>query len=279
VKKNFRRSFGWSLDASRIGSVLFRSLICLLPFFCCARSGRDSVIIAGSTSIQPFAERLVEVYTQKHKNAKFNVQGGGSSAGIKTVQNGVCNIGMSSRELKPEEKGLIETVIAYDGIVIIVNQKNHLVNLSLNQVADIFTGKIKYWNELGGAKHRINVITREDGSGTRQSFEDKVLRDKTVTADALVQDSNGAVREIVANDPNALGYISFGLVDNRVKALALDSVVPTFESIKQRKYPIVRPFLFLTNCPPQGLVKDFINFVLSADGQKLLQEEGLIPVK
>jgi phosphate transport system substrate-binding protein len=267
-----------SLDASRIGSFVIGFVIGILSFFSCSRNQKDSVIIAGSTSIQPFAERLVEVYTQKHKNAKFNVQGGGSSAGIKTVQTGVCNIGMSSRELKPEEKGLIETVIAYDGIVIIVNQKNPLTDLSLNTVADIFAGKIKYWNEIGGTKHRINVIIREDGSGTRQSFEEKVLPDKAVTVDALVQDSNGAVREIVANDPNALGYISYGLVDNRVKALDLDSVVPTVESIKQRKYPIVRPFLFLTNCPHQGLVKNFIDFVLSADGQKLLQEEGLIPI-
>ena len=254
-------------------------VIGFLVIFCqCARNQKDTIIIAGSTSIQPFAERLVEVYNQKHKTIKFNVQGGGSSAGIKTVQNRVCNIGMSSRELKPEEKGLYEILIAYDGIVIIVHRSNPINNLSLEAVADIFNGKIRYWSEVGGKRHRINVITREEGSGTRQSFEEIVMRAKTITIDALVQDSNGAVREIVANDPNAIGYISYGLVDERVKALALDSVTPSVQSIKQRKYPVVRPFLFLTNCPPQGAVKDFIDFVLSAAGQKVLQEEGLIPV-
>jgi phosphate transport system substrate-binding protein len=267
VEKNY-----WS------GCFLIGLVAIIFSVFSCSRNQSDSVIIAGSTSIEPFAERLVEVYNQKHKDAKFNVQGGGSSAGIKTVENGVCNIGMSSRELKPEEKGLNEIIIAYDGIVIIVNRNNPVENLGLNTAADIFSGKIKYWNELGGGKHRINVITREDGSGTRQSFEEKAMRDKTITIDALVQDSNGAVREIVANDPNAIGYISFGLLDDRVKALALDSITPTVESIKRRKYPIVRPFIFLTKGPPHGLVKNFIDFVLSTEGQKLLQEEGLIPV-
>lgn len=254
-------------------------VISLLLIFChCSKNLKDSIIIAGSTSIQPFAERLVEVYNQKHKAIKFNVQGGGSSAGIKTVQNGVCNIGMSSRELRPEEKELYEIIIAYDGIVIIVNRTNPIDNLSLKNIADIFSGEIKFWQEVGGKRHRINVITREEGSGTRQSFEEIVMRDKTITIDALVQDSNGAVREIVANDPNAIGYISYGLVDERVKALALDFVIPSIQTIKQRSYPIVRPFLFLTNCLPEGMVKNFIDFVLSNEGQKVLQDEGLIPV-
>lgn len=256
---------------------LGRLCLAIILLLSCARNYKNSVIIAGSTSIQPFAEVLAEVYTQMHKGVKFNVQGGGSSAGIRAVQNGVCNIGMSSRELNAQEQGLNEIIIAYDGIVIIVNQKNPVKNLSLNELANIYAGRIKYWHEVGGRRHRINVITREEGSGTRQSFEEKVMQSTTITLDALVQDSNGAVREIVANDPNAIGYISYGLVDNRVKALTLDSIMPTVESIKQRKYPLVRPFLFLTNCPPQGEIKRFIDFVLSAEGQNLLQGEGLIP--
>jgi len=267
VKKNY--SF-WS--------ILLGLVIGIFPFFSCAHNQKNTVVIAGSTSIQPFAERLAEVYSQKNKQVKINVQGGGSSAGIKTVQIGVCNIGMSSRELNPEEKGLNEIVIAYDGIVIIVNRSNPVQNLSLDIVADIFAGRIKYWNKVGGIKHRITAIIREEGSGTRQSFEEKVMQDKVVTVDALIQDSNGAVREIVANDPNAIGYISYGLLDDRVKPITLDSVIPTIESIKQRKYPVVRPFLFLTKSEPQGQAKKFIDFVLSSEGQKLLREEGLIPV-
>lgn len=262
----------------RCWSILFGLAIGIFLFFSCSPNQKNTVVIAGSTSIQPFAERLAEVYSQKHKQLKINVQGGGSSAGIKTVQTDVCNIGMSSRELNPEEKGLNEIIIAYDGIVIIVNRRNPVQNLSLDNVTDIFAGRIKYWNEVGGIKHRINVIIREEGSGTRQSFEEKVMQDEVVTVDALVQDSNGAVREIVANDPNAIGYISFGLLDERVKPITLDSVIPTIESIKQRKYPVVRPFLFLTKSELQSQVKKFIDFVLTNEGQKLLQEEGLIPV-
>ncbi len=258
--------------------ILFGFAIGIFPFFSCAPNQKNTIVIAGSTSIQPFAERLAEVYSQTHKQLKINVQGGGSSAGIKTVQTDVCNIGMSSRELNPEEKGLNEIIIAYDGIVIIVNRRNPVQNLSLATVADIFAGNIKHWNDVGGIKRRINSIIREEGSGTRQSFEQIVMKDKDVTIDALIQDSNGAVREIVANDPNAIGYISYGLLDERVKPITLDSVIPTIESIKQRKYPVVRPFLFLTKSEPQGQVKKFIDFVLSNEGQKLLQEEGLIPV-
>ena len=249
----------------------------MLPFLTC-RQSRTGIIIAGSTSIQPFAERLAEVYNQKHKGVKFNIEGGGSSAGIKAVKNGICKIGMSSRELKPEEKGLHEIIIAYDGIVIIVNRKNPVENLSLSTVAAIFSGQIKFWDKPGNRKYQINVITREEGSGTRQSFEEKVMPNQTFTIDALVQDSNGAVREIVANDPNAIGYLSYGLLDDRVKAVALDSMVPTVESIKKRKYPIVRSFLFLTKQKPKARLKNFIDFVLSSEGQKLLQEEGLIPL-
>jgi phosphate transport system substrate-binding protein len=260
-----------------------------LLFTACRRSGSADISLAGSTSVEPFAERLAELYIARLKAAdpkaglEINVQGGGSSAGIQAVQNGICQIGMSSRALTPEEKGLVEIPIALDGIVIIVNHENPLRNLTLEQARGIFAGRITNWRQLGGRSLRVTPITREDGSGTRASFEEMVMRepDRSVAsfaADALVQDSNGAVREIVASDPAAVGYISFGLVDERVRALALGDVVPSDSTIRSHAYPVVRQFLFLTRRPPAGTVKQFIDYVLSPEGQQVLVQEGLVQV-
>ena len=257
----------------------------------CARSGKAGITLAGSTSVEPFAERLAELYMQKHQGIKVSVQGGGSSAGIRAVENKICEIGMSSRELKPEEKGLTEIPIAHDAIALIVNARNNVRGITLEQARDVFTGRVRSWRELGGEDKPITIITREEGSGTRASFEEQVMAadgtrgadgrpgPEPFAADALVQDSNGAVREIVAEDPEALGYISFGLVDERVRALALNGVVPDENTVKSGRYAIVREFLFLTNGEPRGATKAFIDYVLSSEGQQALVEEGLIRVK
>jgi phosphate transport system substrate-binding protein len=228
---------------------------------------------------------------QKHPGIKVSVQGGGSSAGIRAIQNKICEIGMSSRELKPEEKGLTEIPIAHDAIALIVNIKNHLPGITLKQARDVFAGRIRNWRELGGEDMPLTVITREEGSGTRASFEEQVMtpheakstghkpEPEPFAADALVQDSNGAVREIVAEDPQAIGYISFGLIDKRVRALALNGVVPNDSTVKSGDYEVVRQFLFLTNGEPCGATKAFIDHVLGPDGQQSLAEEGLIRVK
>ena len=257
----------------------------------CSRGSKEGVTLAGSTSVEPFAERLAELYMQQHHGVKVSVQGGGSSAGIRAIQNKICEIGMSSRELKPEEQGLTVIPIAHDAIALIVNARNRVPGITLRQARDIFAGSIRNWRELGGDDRPITVITREEGSGTRSSFEEQVMaagRPKDAkgnanpvpfAADALVQDSNGAVREVVADDPDALGYISFGLVDDRVRALALDGTVPDEASVKAGRYPIVRRFLFLTNGGPTVPTQNFIDYVLSAEGQKALVEEGLISVE
>jgi phosphate transport system substrate-binding protein len=255
----------------------------------CTRSGKAGITLAGSTSVEPFAERLAELYMQKHPGIKVSVQGGGSSAGIRAIQNKICEIGMSSRELKPEEKGLNEIPIAHDAIALIGNVRNRLPGITLKQARDVFAGRIRNWRQLGGEDMPITVITREEGSGTRASFEEQVMTageaegskpaPEPFAADALVQDSNGAVREIVAEDPQALGYISFGLVDERVRALSLDGVEPSNETVRSGQYSIVRRFLFLTNGEPTGPTKSFVDYVLSPDGQKCLVEEGLISVE
>jgi phosphate transport system substrate-binding protein len=257
----------------------------------CSRANRAAITLAGSTSVEPFAERLAELYMRAHPDAKISVQGGGSSAGVRACQSRICAIGMSSRELNPEEKGLVEIPIALDAIALIVNRQNPVRELTMEQAHDIFAGRIRNWQQLGGPNRRITAITREEGSGTRASFEEKVMvagmpRNKDGKAspaafapDALVQDSNGSVREIVASDPAAIGYISSGLIDGRVAAVLLGGVAPTEASIRSGRYPVVRQFLFLTNGEATGTAKAFIDYVLSDSGQNALVEEGLTRVK
>ena len=259
----------------------FIFVIFILAIFAsgCARgvSGKE-IIIAGSTSIEPFADKCAEVYMKKYPNTIVNVQGGGSSAGVQAAETGVADIGTCSRELKPEEKDLNEIIIAYDGLAIIVNSTNKISNLTIEQIKQIFAGQIRNWKEFGGKDKVITVVTREDGSGTRDAFQELVMKEKRIFKGAIVQDSNGAVREIVANDPNAVGYISLGLVNDKVKALSLDGIIASDENIIAKRYSLVRPFLFVTKNTPTGEVKNFIDFVLSQEGQELIREEGLITV-
>lgn len=254
-------------------------LVLLLPA-ACGRADRQghTLTIAGSTSVQPFAEKLAEVYMHLHPGLLINVQGGGSSAGIMAVQQGAADIGASSRELNPAEKNLCETVIAWDGIAVIVNPACPVRDLSLEQLQQIFSGAIDNWAAFGLPPQGMHVITREEGSGTRTAFEELVMKKAEITQRALVQDSNGAVREIVAHDPHAIGYISCGLVNRQVRALTIDGVGPTAENIKKNLYKLTRRFLFITLKVPEGQVKEFDDFVLSRKGQMLLEKEGLIGV-
>jgi phosphate transport system substrate-binding protein len=256
---------------------LFHSIALL--FAGCRHSTQTTLTIAGSTSVQPFAELLAELYSQMHPGVEINVQGGGSTAGIRAVQNHICDIGMCSRHLNPEENNITAITIALDGIALIVHRSNPVENITLEQAKAIFSGKIRNWQELGGENRTITVITREEGSGTRASFEEKVMGEGHFAPDALVQDSNGAVREIVANDPAAIGYISFGLIDERVKPLALNSIIPSEKTIKDHTYPLARQFLFLTCGEPTPLARSFLDFALSPKAQGALAEEGLIRVK
>ncbi|MFQ5885795.1 MAG: phosphate ABC transporter substrate-binding protein [Anaerolineae bacterium] len=254
----------------------------LLLFLVGCRGGREGrgITLAGSTSVEPFAGLLAERYMAEHPtSAPINVQGGGSSAGIQAAQSGSAEIGMSSRWLKEEERGLKTILIARDAIAIIVHPSNPISDLSLDQVRGIFTGRIENWASLGGNDRPITVVTREEGSGTRGAFEELVMGVERITPDALRQDSNGAVRVIVAGDPGAIGYISLGIVDERVKPLSIGGVSPSQETVSSEAYGLVRPFLFLVRGEPQGLAKEFIDYVLSPSGQEILEEEGLVRVK
>lgn len=255
-------------------------VVFLLIIPACRKAGDSAatLTIAGSTSVQPFAEKLAETYMAAHPGLAINVQGGGSTAGVRAAETGAAQIGMSSRHLKDTEESLHQVTIALDGIAIIVNAANPVAGLTRAQVAAIFAGQVTRWNQVGGPDRPIHFVSREEGSGTRGAFEEMVMGKLEIAPRALVQDSNGAVREIVASDPDALGYISLGLVDRRVRAVAVDGVLATYDTIVAKRYAVVRPFLFLSREEPAGAARAFIDFVLGAEGQRLLGLEGLIPV-
>jgi phosphate transport system substrate-binding protein len=242
----------------------------------CQRS-KAGITVAGSTSVEPFAELLAEEYMSLHKESHIYVQGGGSTAGIEAAMTGAANIGMSSRYLIDGEKKLHAVIIAKDAIAVIINPKNPIEGLSLDQIRNIFSGKIRSWKEVGGTLHSIVLVTREEGSGTRESFQKFVMEKEDISLEALVQDSNGAVRQVVASDPNAIGYISLGLVNEEVKAIKISGVEPNLSNIKSGQYKLVRPFLFVFNGEPTGEARAFLDFVLSPPAQKLLSKEGLVP--
>ena len=263
---------------------LLTTLVCLLCLAACSRGkssgeyeGRHIINIAGSTSVMPFTEKLAEHFMVENPDFIVNVQAGGSTAGIQAAMNRTVDIGMSSRELHADEKKLREITICLDGIAIVVHPKNPLRALTLAQVRDIFSGKITNWRDLGWIDRKIDAVTREEGSGTRGAFEEMVMHKDFIDDAIMVQDSNGSVKEVIATDPFAIGYISLGIVDERVAAVAIDAVQPSTQNIKSKQYKIVRPFLYLLMGDPDKYAKTFIDYVLSNAGQTILQNEGLIP--
>ena len=244
--------------------------------------GRQSAafVVAGSTSVQPYVEILAEYYAGKHPDNVIDVQGGGSSAGIQAVESGTAEIGMSSRNLRETEQHLWSIEIAKDGLAIIVHPTNTVQNLTLEQLRSIYAGDYTNWNQVGGIDARIHITSREEGSGTRSAFEEMVMADRRITPRAIVQDSNGAVRQFISDDPFSIGFISLGLVnigERPVKAISVDGVSPTYDNVEDGYYTLFRSFLFVSTEKPTGNAMEFIDFIRSHEGQKILKDEGLIP--
>jgi len=264
-------------------SLAVMSTLCVLLVAGCARNPspaeQGSITIVGSTSVQPVSEVLAEKFMQLHPGVRINVQGGGSTAGITSVQSGAAEIGASSRELKSSEKNLHETVIALDGIAVVVHPRNPVSSISLSDIRRIYAGQVTNWSELGGPDARITAVTREAGSGTRGAFEEIVMGADKIADFVIVQDSTGAVRTTVSQDPSAIGYISLASVNQEVKPLAVEGVMPSPQTVRAGTYRVSRPFIYVTKEPPTGLVKAYIDFVLGPDGQRIVEEEGLISIR
>lgn len=243
-----------------------------------ADSLSGTLVIAGSTSVQPLAEELAEEFMAKYPRLRIQVQGGGSSAGIAAARSGAADIGTSSRELRPEERGLHEVTIALDGIAVVVHPANPVRNLTTDQVRRIFAGKITDWKQVGGKAGPIMAVTREAGSGTRGAFEELIMNRTAISGKAIVQGSTGAVRATVAQAREAIGYVSIGSLDSSVKPVTLDGTAATEDNVRNRTYKLARPFLFLTKGKPAGLAKAFLDFVLSKDGQRVVARD-FVPIK
>ena len=239
--------------------------------------------VAGSTSVQPLAEKLAEAFSATNPNLQIDVQGGGSSVGIKSAGEGTVDIGTASRALTDQDKATYPDLkgfqIARDAIAIVVNNGVAVSDLSPAQVKSIFSGQITNWREVGGADAPIVVICREEGSGTRDAFQSLVMGDATIVETAILQSSNGALRTAVSTTPNAIGILSLGYLDQSLKAVAIGGVQPTAENARSGEYPLVRPFNLLTRGEPSGLAQAWINWVLSPEGQKVVTAEHYLPAK
>ncbi|MFA5524900.1 MAG: phosphate ABC transporter substrate-binding protein [Tissierellales bacterium] len=241
---------------------------------------KGTVNIIGSTSVQPLSQELADVFASVETGIQIDIQGVGSTAGVKSANDGTADIGTASRELKAEEKewGLTEHVIARDGIAIAVHPNNTVSDLTTDQAAKIFKGEITNWKEVGGADKEIIVVSREAGSGTRGAFDEILKIEDTLSEKALVAEGNGAVKQNIATKETAIGYVSLGYIDESIKPVKIDGVEPTVETIQSNEYPVARPFLMLTKGELKPEVKAFIDFIMSSEGQKIVGE-GYIPVK
>lgn len=248
-----------------------------------------NVVIVGSTSVQPLSESLAEAFMKKNRNISIVIKGGGSAQGVKAIQQKNADLGALSREVKDEESSYIteEFIIASDGVAVITHSSNNVDNMSIDQIKKIYTGEIKNWKEVGGNDAPIIVVTREMGSGTRASFSEitGILTknnsgeevDET-TKSALIQNSTEAVKKAVAETPNSIGYISLGSLGDSVKALRIEGKEPSRENVIDGEYKISRPFIYIAGNEISSESQKFIQYILSEDGQHLVEEMGFIPV-
>lgn len=241
---------------------------------------KGTINIIGSTSVQPLAQELADAFAKVESGIQIDIQGVGSTAGVKAANDGTADIGTASRELKSEEKewGLTEHVIARDGIAIAIHPSNPVTDLTTEQAAKIFKGEISNWSEVGGENKEIIVVSREAGSGTRGAFEEILGIENELSDTALVAEGNGAVKQNIATKEAAIGYVSLGYIDESIKPLKIDGVEATVETIKANEYPVARPFLMITKGELKPEVQAFIDFIMSSEGQEIVGE-GYIPVK
>lgn len=248
---------------------------------------QTTITVSGSTSVTNVMEVLGETYQLKTNNS-VEVQGTGSSAGIRAAKDGTSMIGMSSRDIKDGEKDnhIQEIVIARDGIAIAVNNNNPIQNLTQQQIEQIYKGEIKNWKEVGGENKPIVVVTRDAASGTRGAFEDIMgltreingMKVSAISASAQVGNGNGMIKTIVANNPYAIGYISLGSVDSSLKAISVNGVNPSSDNIASGQYSIARPFIVLADKNLAAQPTQFIAYILSDEGQKIVEQQGYIRV-
>jgi len=253
---------------------------------------RQTIKISGSTTVLPIVQKAADQYMAAHPDADIQITGGGSGVGIQAIGTKTVDIGMSSREVTKDEMtkypSFVVTSVALDGIAVIVNPSNEIKFITQDQVKNIYLGTITKWTEINGANvpgtnNQIVVVGRDSASGTRTYFDEVVLLKATPTKNMLEKNSNGAVLQTIAQTPGSIGYVSIGFVSKDVKPLPIwwnsqQFIAPTLENVKTRTYPISRDLYVITNGKPTGLTGDFIRYILSPEGQKIVADEGYVPL-
>ena len=258
---------------------MMMTLLLILPVMTgCSNAGSKTVTTDGSTSMQKVIGGLGEAF-QSETGIGFTYNPTGSGSGIQAVSEGRCDIGLSSRKLKEEEKnsGLVGTVLAYDGIALIVNTENTVFDLTLEQIAKIYTGEIKNWSEIGGNDQEIVLIGREAGSGTRDGFEAITdTEDKCVYRQQLT--STGDVITAVSQNPGAIGYASVASIKDTVKVVHVDGVTPSEETIKNGSYVVQRPFLLVTSSKTElsESAQKFFDYITSEQAKNIISQAGVV---
>lgn len=257
----------------------------------CALSGayaEEKIVIDGSTTVGPIAKAFADFYKETNPDVNITISESGSGNGVKSLINGACNIANLSRFMKDGEfkscveKGVLPVahVVAYDGLAVIVNPENKVGALTMEQVSDIYQGKIANWKELGGDDMPIVIVSRDTNSGTYETFNELVLLKKPVAKNAEYVGSNGQARTRVNSTKGAIAYVGLGFADNSVKALSINGILPNAKNISSGKYPISRPLFMFTNGYPKmgGNVYNFVTLHLSEEGREIISDLGFIPV-
>ena len=236
---------------------------------------------AGSTTMQPLVARLGDEFRSVHPHVTLDIAAGGSAVGIKAIHDGTTDIGMTSRALTTDEaQGINQYQVAIDVLALVVHPANPVKNLSLAQLQDIYMGRIINWKNLGGPDLVIVPVQRETSSGSRGAFDELVLQNKTATADKLITTATaGDEAANVANNPGAIGYIGFGNMDSTIKVITINGILPTQATALDHSYPLTRPLIFMSGPLSQPLAQTFIDYALSAQGQKSVQDLGWVPIK
>jgi phosphate transport system substrate-binding protein len=269
-------------------NIFKRTVFAIVAFalMCGVTFAGSSIVIKGSTTVLPIAQGTLEAFMKKHPDVQISLSGGGSGEGIKALIDKTTDIATSSREIKKEEIELAKTknvnpvanVVANDAIVPVVNPKNKVKNLSIDQLSQIYQGKITNWKEVGGEDLKIVVISRDSSSGTFESWDHFVMKKAKVAPQAQMLASNGAIVTAVAKNRYAIGYLGIGYVNKSVKGLQVNGITASIATALSKEYPMSRELYMYTDGDATGDVAKYIAFVKSAEGQKIVVKEGFVPL-
>lgn len=270
----------------RLSLLLVLLFISVFSFQSCTKSAGDKVVVKGSTTVLPIAQKASEAF-YKINRISISISGTGSGDGIKSLIDGSCDIANASREMSAKEKEMAaqkgeqikEIAIAYDMIVPIVHPSNPVTNLTLEQLKAIYDGSIKNWKQLGGKDETIVVISRDSSSGTYEVWESKIMKKTEVRKDALLQASNGTIVSTVSQNAKAIGYVGYGYLNDSVKTVFVNNIEPTIANGKSGAFPIARKlYMYVNENKLKPAAKRYIDFILGKEGQELVKSAGFIPV-